>query len=212
MFEEIQFKPFWEDLQASVQRHRVLHLLHYTRTGNLGGILQAGGLLSRRRQAERGIHAAEVHGWGNKGLDLDDYICLSLDPPKGFLKRGGEWMALLVSTEVLGFEGSCYVPSNTARESVPMDEILSRGDLLSFEDLFRSPHGPRSRSIESEILVPSAIPLRYIRTILLPDRSAWWRALPVLWKHRFRNPVNRGETPRCRVVSDDRIFFANLPS
>ena len=205
MTEDIRLKPFWEDLQASIERHRVRYLLHYTRPDNLRGILRAGGLLSRRRQTERGIHATEVHGWGNKGPALDDYICLSLEPPKGFLKRGGDWMGLLVSPEVLGFEGSCYVPSNTARESVPMDEILSRGDLLSFEDLFRTPHGSRPRSVESEILIPGVIPLQFVPEIVLPNLSAWWGALRVLWRHRLRHPFSL-PLPRPRNSGTPHLF------
>jgi len=202
MVEEIRFKPFWEELRASIERHRISHLLHYTRIENVGGILKAGALLSRRRQAERGIRAVEVHGWGTKGSALDDYICLSLEPPTAFLKRGGDWIALLIAPEVLGFDGSSYVSSNSARESVSLEEIRSRCDLLSFEDLFLSPYGSRPRSRESEILVPATVPLRLIRTIVWPDRSAWWKTFPVLWKHRLRSPFGWRKTPRCQIGSN----------
>lgn len=211
---ERPLKPGWEDFAACVCRRHLSPLKHFTAVGNLPGIIRPsgkdsgrqpleGGLYSRRRLRECGIVPVHWHGWGDKGRALEDYICLSYHLPAGMIRRESAQPAvLLVSNDVIAWQGTCFCRTNSASKVISAEEIKAWYDLEAFEKLFQHTEGNRLRYRLAEILVPDHVPLECLLGILLPDtpegQAMKHRLRALKWLRRLRGTWY---FPRVRIGS-----------
>jgi hypothetical protein len=197
-----------EDYIASLQRHRIRHLLHYTPAENLESVISSGGLLSRKQQRDRGLSPTSVHGWGNKWKPLEDYICVCFEPPFGLLRREKHPMAaLVVKPEVVALRETLYCPMNSAKSWINEEEILSRCDLESFEDLFREPGAPVLKNHESEVLIHGSLPLWAIQSILLADKRVFRRLRRLRAKCWWFRLIRADPLPRWSIDQKGEFFL-----
>ena len=179
------------ELLEAVERRGVDYFLHYTPVQNLPSILQHG-ILSRKQMQLRDIKPVLYHGWGKKWNELDDYICLSLIPPKTMIKKTKEpQAALLIHPAIIGQENTCFSPINSAKETIDVDEIFSRDSVEAFEDLFRYEEGTQLRNDFAEILVKDYISVTDIQNICFPN----WKMAGKLWIKGML-----GRSPKIKIV------------
>lgn len=203
-----RWKQDREDYFASLRRHRIGYLLHYTPVDNLESIFETGGLLSRKQQAGRRLSPRTVHGWGRKWKALEDYICLCFEPPLGLLQREKSAMAaLIVRPEVVGLRDSLFCPMNSARSWIDQEEILSRCDLESFEDLFREPDAPALKNHESEVLIRGRLGLWAVRRIVLPNAETSRRLRRLRVRCLWFRIVRRRKFPRWSIDRYGDLFL-----
>jgi len=202
------WKPDREEYTAAARRHGIRYLIHYTPATNLESIIRSGGILSRRERARRGAEPVREHGWGEKREALADYVCLCFGPPLGLLRREKAPMAaLVVRPGVIALRETLFSPMNSAREWIGVEELQSRCDLASFEDLFSGPVGPELRSREAEVLVRRVVPLAAVGRIVLPEgvqAPGDRRLRAICW---FERVVRRRKHPRWSVDRDGTFFL-----
>lgn len=196
------------DYVAALRRHGIRRLLHYTPIGNLDSILEQGGLLSRREQQLRKLPPGTAHGWGEKWRPLEDYVCLSLEPPLGLLRQEKRPMAaLVVRPEAAALRGTLFCPMNSARSWIGEEEIRSRCDLESFEDLFREAHSPVLKNRESEMLIRGSLGLWAVRRIVLPNAEVY-RSVRGIRRRCFRlRLLRRARFPEWSVDREGEFFL-----
>jgi len=100
------------------------------------------------------------HGYGRvgKALQFDHYVCVSLYPQKGMMRRETGPLSLLeVRPELLYVEGSFYCPGNSARNDYEFDELVGKTELAHLEDLFEGPGEWKLRDWQAEIWIPEYI-------------------------------------------------------
>jgi hypothetical protein len=155
-----------------------------------------------------GISPAHLRGWGRKGRQLQDYICLSFHLPPGILRSEKAPPAiLLVDPGVVAWLETCFCPANSASSRIRTEEILVRLDLPSFESLFQGEHGHQLRYRQSEVLVQGHIPLEYIHAIVLPESRQGAQCLKTCRKMRRRRRL-RGHWRFPRILSGSWQKFA----
>ena len=105
-------KRDYKDFMEVVERRKISCFLHYTPVKNLPSILRYG-ILSRKQMELREIRPVLYHGWGKKWKELDDFICLSIVPPKGMIDRTKEaQVALGICPSIIGYSQSYFSPIN----------------------------------------------------------------------------------------------------
>ncbi len=188
-------KPDYADLLDVVDRRKIPYFLHYTPVKNLSSILQHG-ILSRKQMQLRDIQPVLYHGWGKKWTALDDYICLSLIPPKRMIEKTKETQAvLLIQPSVIGQEKTYFSPINSAKEAIDVEEIFSRDSMEAFEDLFRYEEGTQLRNDFAEILVKDYIAVSDITGICFQSWNGNWQIVSKLWVKGIL-----GRSPRVRTI------------
>ena len=148
----------------------------------------------------REIRPVLYHGWGKKWKELDDFICLSIVPPKGMIDRTKEaQVALGICPSIIGYSQSYFSPINSAKENIAIDEILSLDSANAFESLFQYEDGMKLRNDYTEILVKDYIPVSDIRTIYYANWDGNGKILFPCW---VRGMI--GFSPR--VIKSRRLF------
>lgn len=176
-----RLKPDHADLLDSLSRREITYFLHYTPVKNLPSILKHG-ILSRKQMQLREIKPVLYHGWGKKWNSMDDYICLSLIPPKNMIEKTKEpQAALLIHPSIIGQEKTFFSPINSATETIEVEEIFSRDNLEAFEDLFRYEEGAQLRNDYAEILVKDYIAIPNITGICFQSWNGNWQLACKLW-------------------------------
>lgn len=152
-------KPDAEAFRAALLgRNRHGPVYHWTGLSNIRSILEHG-ILCRHRLREKGIAFSE-HGYGRAGKDLqfDHYVCVSLYPQKGMMRRETGPLALLeVQPALLYVDRAFYCPGNSARNEYDFDELVAKTELVHLEELFEGPGEWRLKDWQAEIWVPEFI-------------------------------------------------------
>jgi hypothetical protein len=197
-----------EDFRASLERHGVTALYHYTPWENVPGILRVGAILSRQAQRAAGIKTEKVHFWGHGFQALEDRICLCFVPPLGLIRREKGRMAVIeVSPEVIAWEGTCFSPRNTASSLITPEEVDSRRGLESFEALFRSSRSSALVNRSAEVLVAERIPMGCFERVVFPTRQALRATLRERLRIRLARAFScRWEWTRFSWDSDGVLF------
>lgn len=182
-------------LESAFRRN--IKLLHYTPLKNLSSIM-TNGLLSRKQMNLRSIKPVLYHGWGKKWYELDDYICLCLAPPKNMINKTKEYqIALMISSEVLGYEKTCFSPFNSASDTIDTQDIFASDNIDAFDNMFKYAEGNKLKNNLAEILVKDYIAVRDIKGIFLPDWNIAYR-----WIFPYRIKGLFGLAPQIKLAPD----------
>jgi hypothetical protein len=169
----------WDNFLKVISHRKIIAFYHYTPLKNLPQILNASGIYSRHQARLRDIKPAEIHGWGDKWKELEDYICLSLVKPTWLLEKSKEpFIALAIKPEVAGYKGTVFSNRSSASIQVDAGILKSQETLDEFDSLFKDEPGNIPRYPLSEILVEDFIPLRDVLAIYL---SSWKGNTPYFW-------------------------------
>lgn len=114
--------------------------------------------------------------------------------------------ALVIRPDVIALQDTLFCPMNSARSWIQPDEITSRCDLESFEDLFREPEGPALRNRESEVLVRGRVELSTICRIVLPAREVWNRLRLLRLSCCWRRVILRKGIPTWALDLEGEFF------
>jgi hypothetical protein len=172
-------KSDWDTFQGIISRRNIAQFYHYTPQKNLPQILTAQGVYSRHQARLRNIHPIEIHGWGDKYKDLEDYICLSFVPPRWLLEKGKEqFAALAIKPHVVGYQGTIFSQRSSASIEVNTPVLKATDTAEEFETLFPDEAGNIPKNPLSEILIEDFVPLCDIQAIYLPF---WKKNLRYFW-------------------------------
>jgi len=171
-------KPDIKDFQSTLKRRGINYFYHYSCQENLDSILKHG-ILSRKELNTRKIKPVELHGWGHKFREMEDMICLCFTPPQGMLRKyKHSFIAFAISSEIAGYEDVFFSPTNSAKDIMVTDDILSRESIDAFEELFHHDDGIYLKSPMAEILLKKQIYPTEIEIIIFPEWSIeaclWW--------------------------------------
>ncbi|MCX7918901.1 MAG: DUF4433 domain-containing protein [bacterium] len=181
-------KPDWNAYLEEISSRKLESFYHYTPIKNLPQILSAGGIYSRHQARLRNIQPIEIHGWGDKWKELEDYICLSLVPPRWMLDKSTEqYLALAIQPYVAGYQGTLFSLRSSASIEVNVVVLKSQDTIDDFVRLFRNPDEPNPKNRLSEILVEDFIPISDIQAIYLPT---WKGNIRYFWVWLFKKWSN----------------------
>ncbi len=171
-------KPDHKEFESTLKRRGVKYYYHYSCISNLPSILEHG-ILSRKELNARKIKPVQLHGWGHKYWEMEDFICLCLTPPKGMLKRfKNPYLALAIPAMIAGYKGAYFSPTNSAKDTMDFDDILGRESIDAFECLFHHDEGDFLKSRMTEILIQNHIDSKEIVEIVFPEWTLevwiWW--------------------------------------
>jgi len=146
---------------------------------HLPAIIEQGGLLSYSARKGRGVgEDPDPHYWGAPGKKeaLSSYVVCSFMPPWWMCKKRPEELAMvLIDAEaVCCQDGTCFCPTNSARNDYSATEIAQRTGIDAFDECFENP--TTYQAGESEIFVATKIALRDFRSIVFcdDDALAYW--------------------------------------
>jgi hypothetical protein len=150
-------------------------IYHYTdiRT-SLPSILKAGGLLSRAEMDAREVKYVG-HGWGRPGkeLELEDFICCSLVPNWGMLRKETEPQAVLeLQTDLIWREGTLFCPGNSAYNAFSLDNLRDKNTVEAFDAMFDNPYSDFPNPYDCEVMVYRSISLDNLRVIHFQTEGA----------------------------------------
>ena len=184
-------KPDWDKFLEVITHHKIEAFYHYTPLKNLPQILSAEGIYSRHQARLRNIQPAEIHGWGDKWKELEDYICLSFVRPTWLLEKSKEpYIALAIKPYVAGYKGTIFSSRSSASVEVDAVSLKSQDSVAEFDSLFRDEAGNSPKNPLSETLMEDFIPLKDIQAIYLPtwkeNTSYFWFWLFKKWRSFLR--------------------------
>jgi hypothetical protein len=201
-------KSDWDKFQKIISRRKIAIFYHYTPIKNLPQILAAQGVYSRHQARLRNIVPAEIHGWGDKYRELQDYICLSFHPPTWLLEKSKEpLLALAINPQVVSYQGTIFSWRSSASIEVDAVVLKSQNTADEFDTLFPDEDGNIPKNPLSEILIEDFIPLSDVQAIYLPtwngNNRCFWIWLFKKWTGFFRYGFSY---PPLLVNTKKRLF------
>jgi hypothetical protein len=179
----LELKPNWTAFQVNVRKRHLRELYHFTPLDNLPGIIAAGGVLSRRQTDERGLKSLR-NSWGNPEKEHilgTEYICLSITNQWKMLssvmmKLADPPAVLVVAPRVIWYEGTCFLPKNSASREIVVSRLPTWTDVAHFDALFPAPDARGPVDVQAEVLVRDYIPLGDISKIAFHNQDAFKQA------------------------------------
>ncbi|MEW5693427.1 MAG: DarT ssDNA thymidine ADP-ribosyltransferase family protein [Candidatus Hydrogenedentota bacterium] len=184
----LEYKPDYKNIIEELQRRQINCFYHFTLKENLKSIIKARGLLSRNKMRELNIQPTKLHGWGRKGKqeEFASYICLSINLPRGMIKKEnrGDIFIFEIDIWVAALSDTLFSLKNTAYDGVELENVKGRDNLESLCDLFIDDDTAKLKNLMSEILIKDIVPLKYVKSV------KYFGSLS--WKHRlilYRNLI-----------------------
>ena len=191
----------------SVLRRRIRTTYHFIPLPYISNVLFREGLWCRRQLSGWGdAFDDDMSKWGraDKARAFQDYVCCSVNPPMGMLKKKKRPVLILLHPYVLALPRVAFVGKWSSWGDVEPKRALGQTGIEWFEKMFLNTTSSRA-SHPGEFLVPSCVPLTYIRGFVFYNDNDKDSGIKLL------EAVNaRGEVHRLRLIVDASLFGTKM--
>jgi len=153
----------------SVRRRGILRAYHHTPLVSLANVVRREGLWCRRQLTEWGdSFDDETSKWGRreKAAEFAEYVCCSVRPPMGMLKKEKRPILLELLPTVLALPGVAFIGKWSSFGDVAADQALRQTGVTWFDRMFSNSQSDWPTEHPGEFLVPRCVPLEYVRRIV----------------------------------------------